>query len=125
MLTEQATRTSEEEVEDAIAHLCILRALRTENYEWYKELCTHIDAHIDVRASNYFFSWTNDDDSMVIGLCVVDDPSVRSVARLFMIDDAVFFGYNGDPIKLHTIEEFYAILQTCDIKKLRWFSPKS
>ena len=105
-------------VNDALTHLCVLRALRKEEFDWYTTLTTTDKSKRS--DSNYFFSYDGLHGNVVIGLCVVDNPVVRHTAKLLGLDEYIWFGHNSDPINTHTIAEFYTLLT--QRRELVWFS---
>ena len=110
-------RTNELEVSEAITYLCILSSLYRENEEWYKSL----RANTPVRASseaNYFFSYKSG-ESTVLGLCLIDDPVVRHTASVLTLQDHVYFGRNGDPVQVLSVDDLFALLNSGN--SLEWF----
>ena len=106
---------------DALAHLCILRALVTEDFDWYTSLTTeHVNK--DKRyGSTYFFSYDDAQrDRLVIGLCVADSVVVRHVSSLLGLHGYVWYGPNSDPVTTYTVAEFHTLL-TQDYD-LVWYS---
>ena len=96
---------------DALTHLCVLRALRSEDLDWYTNLTTeHMnkDKRYD---SNYFFSYDDARSGTIrIGLCVADSIVVRHTARVLGLSEFVWFGNNSDPVTRYTVAEFHTLL---------------
>ena len=120
MFGQKDTHTIGSDTDGAIALLFVLRALRVENHEWYTQLCARINVQGYTSEHNYFFSYDDLRGKTVLGLVVVDHPHVRRVAQLLMLNDAVFFGHNGDPVNVHTFDEFLDILKSRPKENLVW-----
>ena len=55
--------------------------------------------------SNYFFR-IND----VVGLCVEDTSTTKSMAEQLGISDTIYFGCNEDPVELLTLEQVHTLM---------------